>query len=76
MILDYFTEEIMRNYVKALSDSRLLLELRASEQAIDSDIFEDSLIFDVFVYLVQYIQEECVVRLAKRIEEETAAQTP
>ena len=63
-------------YVKGLPDDCLLRELRVSEQAIDSYIFDNSLMLDMFIYLIDVIQEECVVRLAKRLEEETAAQNP
>ena len=54
-------------YVKKLSDKCLLRELHVAEQAIDSDIFSESCMMDVFIYLIERIHEECVSRLEKRL---------
>jgi len=66
IFLDIQVEDI-EAYVKKLSDKCLLHELHVAEQAIDSDIFKESCMMDVFIYLIECIHEECVSRLEKRL---------
>lgn len=59
-----------------LSDKQLVTEYFTVTTIIDKGLVDDSYMLDLFIALDTFLPRECMRRLAKRIEEETAAQNP
>lgn len=59
----YF-EKDFEPHIKELSDSRLVNELNAIDKVIDSDLLDESMLFDLFIAMDTFLTNEIVRRFS------------
>ena len=57
------------DWVSGFDDVQLIGQIRTLEHIIDCDIAKECVLFDAVLDLYDYLRDECVRRIAERMEE-------